>query len=309
LADIVVTEFIDEAALTGLAGYAVLYDRDLHKKADALLAAAADARALIVRNQTQVRGAVLDAAAKLKVVGRLGVGLDNIDLAACKARGIAVCPATGANDDSVAEYAIAAALILLRGAYASVPGMIAGEWPRAALMGGEVMGKTLGLVGFGGTARAAARRARALGMTVAACDPALSARDPAWNQARRLDLPALMAESDAISLHVPLTSETKRLIGAAELARCKPGAILINAARGGVLDEDAAIAALKSGRLGGLALDVFETEPLTAASGARFAGLENLILTPHIAGVTRESNVRISSLTVANVRRVLERVA
>jgi (S)-sulfolactate dehydrogenase len=309
LADIVVTEFIDEAALKDLAGYAVLYDRDLHRKPEALAQAAASARALIVRNQTQLRGALLAAARNLKVVGRLGVGLDNIDVAACKARGIAVCPATGANDDSVAEYVVAAALILLRGAYRASEAVAAGEWPREASMGGEALGKTLGLIGFGGTARAAARRAKALGMEVAACDPLLTKRDPAWNEARWMELPALLAESDVVSLHVPLTPETRRMIGAAEIARLRPGAILINAARGGVLDEGAAIAALKSGGLGGLAMDVFETEPLTREAGARFAGLKNLILTPHIAGVTRESNARISRVTVAAVRRVLEQGA
>jgi (S)-sulfolactate dehydrogenase len=310
LPDIVVTEFMDQAAVDDLArDYGVLYDRDLHRKPDALLAAAEDARALIVRNQTQVRGALLDAARKLKVIGRLGVGLDNIDLPACAARGIRVCPATGANDESVAEYVVAAALILLRGAYGATAEVAAGRWPREALMGGEAMGKTLGLIGFGGTARAAARRGRALGMEIAAHDPLLSADDAAWRGARRLGLPALLAESDVVSLHVPLNDTTRRMIGAAELARCKPGVVVINAARGGVLDEDAAIAALRSGRLGGLALDVFQTEPLTAAAGARFAGLPNLLLTPHIAGVTRESNVRISSVTAANVRRVLERGA
>lgn len=307
MADIVVTEFMDQAAVDDLArDYGVLYDRDLHEKPAALLAAVADARALVVRNQTQVRGALLGAARGLKVVGRLGVGLDNIDLPACAARGIRVCPATGANDESVAEYVVAAALILLRGAYRATAEVAAGRWPREALMGGEALGRTLGLVGFGGTARAAARRGRALGLEIAAFDPLLPADDAAWRGARRRGLPALLAESDVISLHVPLNDTTRRMIGAAELAACKPGAVVINAARGGVLDEDAAIAALKSGRLGGLALDVFETEPLTAAAGARFAGLPNLLLTPHIAGVTRESNVRISSVTAANVRRVLE---
>lgn len=307
MADIVVTEFMDQAAVDDLArDYGVLYDRDLHEKPAALLAAVADARALVVRNQTQVRGALLGAARGLKVVGRLGVGLDNIDLPACAARGIRVCPATGANDESVAEYVVAAALILLRGAYRATAEVAAGRWPREALMGGEALGRTLGLVGFGGTARAAARRGRALGLEIAAFYPLLPADDAAWRGARRRGLPALLAESDVISLHVPLNDTTRRMIGAAELAACKPGAVVINAARGGVLDEDAAIAALKSGRLGGLALDVFETEPLTAAAGARFAGLPNLLLTPHIAGVTRESNVRISSVTAANVRRVLE---
>ena len=292
--DIVVSEFIDEAALAGLAGYHVLYDPELHRDGAALIARAGDARGLIVRNQTQVRGALLERARRLKVIGRLGVGLDNIDLDACTRRGIAVCPATGANADAVAEYVIATAMILLRGAYGATGAVAAGTWPREALAGREIAGTTLGLVGFGFAARATMRRARALGMSVAAFDPHVDAGDPAWNDAKRKDLPALLAESDVISLHVPLMAATRRMIDAAALARCRPGAVIINTARGGVLDEEALIAALRAGRLGGAAL------------GARFAGIGNLILTPHIAGVTRESNARVSAVTVANVRRVLE---
>ena len=304
--DIVVAEFIDEAALAGLAGYDVLYDRELFRKPLELHRAVYSARGLIVRNQTQVRGPLLESAPALKVIGRLGVGLDNIDTQVCKNRGIAVCPATGANDDSVAEYVIAASLILLRPAYGAAPLMTAGRWPRAALMGGEIGGKTLGLVGFGAIARATAARAQALGMTTIAYDPHIPAADLAWTDTRRVDLHTLMAESDVVSLHVPLNPATRRMIGAPELARCKPGAIVVNAARGGVIDEEALVGALRAGKLGGAALDVFETEPMTAASGARFADVPGLVLTPHIAGVTRESNARVSAVTVANVRRVLE---
>ncbi|MCK6449450.1 MAG: hydroxyacid dehydrogenase [Alphaproteobacteria bacterium] len=304
--DVVVAEFIDEAALASLAGYDVLYDRDLYRKPLELHRAVYGARGLIVRNQTQVRGPLIDSAPALKVIGRLGVGLDNIDTQACRNRGIAVCPATGANDAAVAEYVIAAALILLRPAYGAAPLMTAGRWPRQALMGGEIGGKTLGLVGYGATARATAVRARALGMAIIACDPQIPAADLAWSDARKVDLHTLMAESDVISLHMPLTPATRRMIGAPDLARCKPGAILVNAARGGVIDEEALVGALRAGKLGGAALDVFESEPMTAQSGQRFTDVPNLILTPHIAGLTRESNARVSAVTVASVRRVLE---
>lgn len=307
---VVISEFMDEAAIAAeLAGLDVVYDPGLVDRPEDLAAAAARADALIVRNRTQVRGALLDAARDLTVVGRLGVGLDNIDLPACRARGIAIYPATGANDGAVAEYVIASALLLLRGAYGASAAVAAGAWPRNALMGREIAGKRLGLVGFGAIARETARRAAALGMAVAAHDPFVAADDPAWNpatgpvQSRALD--ALIAQSDVLSLHVPLTDRTRGLIDAAALARMPKGAILINAARGGVVDEAAVARALRSGHLGGAALDVFDREPLDAAAGAVFADVPNLILTPHIAGVTQESNVRVSAVTAQAVRRHL----
>ncbi|MEQ9606173.1 MAG: NAD(P)-dependent oxidoreductase, partial [Kiloniellaceae bacterium] len=265
------------------------------------------ARAHTVRNRTQVSAGVLAAGPTLEAVGRLGVGLDNIDMAACKARGLPVFPATGANDQAVAEYVIATTLVLLRGAYHAGAAMLAGDWPRQALMGHEVAGKTLGLVGFGAIARQIAARARALGMTVAAADPFVAADDAAWQDvARHESLESLLAAADAVSLHVPLTDKTRGLLGAAALAAMRPGAVLINTARGGVVDEAALAESLRQGHLGGAALDVFEKEPLGAAAAARFAGLANVILTPHIAGVTQEANVRVSALTAENVRRVLE---
>ncbi|MCJ2111027.1 3-phosphoglycerate dehydrogenase [Methylobacterium sp. E-025] len=308
---VVISEFMDEAAIAAeLAGFETLYDPTLVDRPDALRAALAGASGLIVRNRTQVRAGLLAAASDLRVVGRLGVGLDNIDLAACAARGIAVHPATGANDGAVAEYVIGTALLLLRGAYGASAQVAAGAWPRNALMGREIAGKRLGLVGFGAIARETARRAAALDMTVAAFDPHLAPDDAAWRLAHgavaSLTLDALVATSDVLSLHVPLTEATRDMIGPAAIARMRPGAILINAARGGVVDEAAVAAALRSGHLGGAALDVFAHEPVDAAGGAALIDVPNLILTPHIAGVTRESNVRVSAVTARAVRRSLE---
>jgi (S)-sulfolactate dehydrogenase len=302
MADIVITEFMDEAAIRAhLSAFDVHYDPKLVDQPDALLAAVAGARALVVRNRTQVRGALLAAAARLTVVGRLGVGLDNIDVPACEARGIAVYPATGANDLAVAEYVITAALVLLRRAWFASDAVAAGEWPRQRLMGRELSGKQLGLVGYGAIARQTALRARALGMRIGAHDPFLPAADAAWEGVRNLALADLLAGSDVVSLHVPLTAATTRLLDAAALARMKPDAILINAARGGVVDEGALVDALRAGRLGGAALDVFEREPVDATAGRMFAGVPNLLLTPHIAGVTVESNERVSAVTAQAV--------
>ncbi len=306
MTDIVISEFMDEAAVGDLSRrHDVFYDAALVDRPEELARRVADARALIVRNRTQVRGALLEAAAQLRCVGRLGVGLDNIDAAACRARGIAVYPATGANDVSVAEYVIATAMLLLRGAYAASNDVAEGRWPRNRLVGREIAGKQLGLVGFGAIARATATRAAALGMSIGAFDPYLPTGAPAWEEAERLELDDLLANSDVVSLHVPLTDQTRNLIDGGALARMKSDAILINAARGGVVDEAAACAALKEGRLGGAALDVFAEEPVSAELGRHFLGVPNLVLTPHIAGVTKESNVRVSWLIAEKVREHL----
>lgn len=306
MSDIVITEFMDEAAVDELrAKYSVHYDPSLADAQPNIAPLLAHTRALIVRNRTQVSGAMLDAGPNLLAVGRLGVGLDNIDQPACAARNVQVIPATGANDAAVAEYVITSAMILLRGAYHGVNQMRAGEWPRNAMMGAELGGKRLGVIGFGAIARQTASRARALGMQISAYDPLLAANHPAWAEVERCELPDLLARCNVISLHVPLLDSTRHLLNAAAFAQMKPGAIVINAARGGVLDEDALIAAMRTGHLGGAALDVFETEPLSAAAGARFDGLNNLILTPHVAGVTVESNQRVSALIATRIAEVL----
>ena len=305
--EIVITEFMDEAAIREiLAGRDLLYDPKLVDRPNDLLAQLSDARALIVRNRTQVRGALLETARKLEVVGRLGVGLDNIDVDACKARGITVHPATGANDLSVAEYVITAALVLLRRAWTATSEVTAGKWPRMTTIGREISGKTLGLIGLGNIARETATRARALGMQIVAFDPLLPADHAAWQLAKPCALKELLQAADVVSLHVPLLPSTKNMIGREQLASMRRGSIIINAARGGVLDEDAVIDSLRSGHLGGAALDVFDTEPLDAVRGAHFAETPNLLLTPHIAGVTEESNVRVSELIA---RRVLGHLA
>jgi (S)-sulfolactate dehydrogenase len=308
MAAIVISEFIDEDAIRAvLARLDVRYDATLVDRRSDLVAALADARALIVRNRTMVNADLLAQAPKLEAVGRLGVGLDNIDVAACKARGIAVYPATGANDIPVVEYVIAAMLMLLRGVYAARDAVLAGEWPRNKLIGGrEASGKRFGLIGFGGIGRKTAVVAAALGMEICAYDPHVAGGEAAWSQpwgeVRPLSLDVLLRESDVVSLHVPLTDETRNLLDAGRIAAMKPGAILINAARGGVLDEAALADALRSGALGGAALDVFAEEPLSAQRAQQFEGCRNLILTPHIAGLTVESNARVSRLVAEKIR-------
>jgi len=304
---IVVSEFMDERAVAQLgAGHDVLYDPGLVDDAARLRAEAAGADALVVRSRTQVRGELLAALARCRVVGRLGVGLDNIDLAGCAARGMQVFPATGANAASVAEYVVATAMLLLRGAYGATRQVAAGGWPREALgQGREIGGKTLGIVGFGAIGQLSATFARALGMQVLAHDALLAADDAAYARGgvARVGLDELLRRADVVSLHLPLRESTRGLFGAARLAAMKPGAVLINTARGGIVDEAALAAALRSGRLGGAALDVFDVEPLPVAP--HFEGCPNLLLTPHIAGVTAESNERVSFMVAAKVLEAL----
>ncbi|MEN0087903.1 MAG: hydroxyacid dehydrogenase [Pseudomonadota bacterium] len=300
MADIVITEFMDETAAASMPGS--LYDPTLVDKPQELAAALADARAIVVRNRTQVTADLLAGAPNLTCVGRLGVGLDNIDLDACAVHGVTVYPATGANDLSVAEYVITSAMALLRGAYLGSERVASGEWPRQEMSGRELAGKVMGLVGFGAIAREVAVRAKLLGMEVLATDPHVMADDPAWQLARNVSRDAVLENSDVISLHVPLTDGTRRMIDGPALSSMKSNAIVINAARGGVVDEAALVDALKADQLGGAALDVFETEPVTAETGTMFAGVPNLILTPHIAGVTQESNGRVSTLIAQRVR-------
>lgn len=308
MADIVITEFMDDAAVDTLrVDFDVLYDPGLADRQNDIPALLGDARALIVRNRTKVTGDLLDTGPKLVCVGRLGVGLDNIDQPACAERDVEVYPAFGANNLSVAEYVITTAAMLLRNAYARKHEMLAGDWPRQAASGREISGKALGLVGYGAIARDTAAIGRAFGMRIIGYDPFLPADHEAWSGAERMELPDLLAEADIISLHVPLTAGTRHMINADALATMKSGAILINAARGGVVDEATLVNALNTGEIAGAALDVFETEPLTAEAAETFRGAPNLILTPHIGGVTEESNTRVSAMIADKVAAHLNR--
>jgi (S)-sulfolactate dehydrogenase len=307
MARIVITEFIDEAVLPALrARHDVLYDAKLVDDVPRLLSEAAKADALIVRNRTQVRGDLLAALQRCKVIGRLGVGLDNIDVVGCQARGIEVIPATGANALSVAEYVIASAMLLLRGAYQSTSAVAAGLWPRTALSNGrEIGGKTLGLIGFGSIGQQTAQLAQGVGMRVIAYDAMMDADHPAFATLRvqPAGLDEIVVAADVISLHVPLVDSTRGLFSAERIAAMKKGAVLINTARGGIVDEVALAQALKRGHLGGAAIDVFAAEPLPISP--HFQDCPNLLLTPHIAGVSAESNERVSSLIAERVLKAL----
>lgn len=305
---VVITEFMDETAVSSLrASFRVSYDPNLVDDIPRLMSEVSDADAVIVRNRTQIRSDLLAACAKAAVIGRLGVGLDNIDVVACEARGIEVIPATGANALAVAEYVIGTAIVLLRGVYFSSDAVARGEWPRAPLSNGrEISGTCLGLIGFGGIGRLTAKLAQGLGMTVTAHDPMIPADSAVWAETgvRSRPLNQLVAKADVISIHVPLTPGTANLLSAERIALLKHGAIVINTSRGGIVDEPAMAAALREGHLGGAALDVFDREPL--GPGNVWEGCPRTILTPHVAGVTAESNVRVSTMIAAAVASALK---
>jgi D-3-phosphoglycerate dehydrogenase len=263
-----------------------------------------NADALIVRSAVQVGASMLERARKLRVIGRAGVGVDNIDLDAATKKGIAVMNTPGANAVAVAEHTIALMLALARHLTRADALTRAGKWEKKALQGTELRGKTLGIVGLGRVGMEVARRARAFGMELIAHDPFVSSVAAREAHIRMGTLDEVYAAADYLSLHVALTPQTAGMIGWASLKKIKRGARLVNCARGELVDEAALAAALQSGRLAGAALDVFAAEP---PKDSPLLGLDNVILTPHIAGSTRESQEAVGVQIAAQVREYLRR--
>lgn len=268
---------------------------------EALADALADVDAVVVRSSTRITRESLARADNLRVIGRAGVGVDNIDVDAATEKGIAVFNAPSGNTISAAELTMALLLAVVRRVPAAHASMRAGEWDRTSFAGSELYGKTLGLVGAGRIGGEVARRARAFGMTVIAYDPFLSE-----TRARGLeielvqDLDTVLSRSDVLSLHTPLTEQTAGLIGERELAMMKKNAVVLNAARGGVLDEAALASALADGTIAGAALDVYEEEPLPPEHPLRSA--PNVVLTPHLGASTREAQLNVA-VEIADVVR------
>jgi D-3-phosphoglycerate dehydrogenase len=267
-----------------------------------LVAAVSDARALVVRNRTQVTRQLLADAPRLELVGRAGVGLDNIDVAAADQAGVVVVAALGANAVSVAEHAVGLALGLARNLVSLDAATRGGRWERHA--GRELAGGTWGLLSAGVTARATGRLARGLGMSVLAHDPYVDPDSPELQELgiSLVELPQLFSASDVLSVHLPATPDTRGLVGAELLSHARPELLLINCGRGEVLDEDALADAIESGRIAGAGLDVRAVEPPVPG---RLERLSNVILTPHVAGITDASQQRIYEILCAEVRTVL----
>jgi D-3-phosphoglycerate dehydrogenase len=254
-----------------------------------LVKACADAHGILARLGT-ISTRVIDSAPYLRIIARHGVGVDAVDLEAATRRGVVVTTTGSENAAAVAEYTFALLLALVRKVLVADSGMRKGEWSREALVGMELDGRTLGIIGLGAIGRRVARQANGFGMRVLAFDPKIQdAQDPGI---ALTSLEDLLERSDVITLHTRLTSETARLIDARALARMKPGAYLVNTARGEVVDQAALIAALSSGALGGAALDTYEQEPLPVDSPLR--RLSNVVLSPHVAGQTGAALVRVA---------------
>jgi D-3-phosphoglycerate dehydrogenase len=260
--------------------------------------------ALVVRSETQVTAEVLDAARRLRVVGRAGVGVDNIDIDAATRHGVMVLNAPTGNTIAAAEHAVALMCALVRNVAAADASLKGGRWDRKAFMGSELREKTLGLLGLGKIGSEVARAASlGLLMRVIAHDPMVAPERAEQAGAELVDFDTLLREADVLSVHVPLTDATRGCIGAAELAAMRPGARVINVARGGIIDEAALAAALVSGHLAGAAVDVFTTEPVPASNPLLAA--PNTLLTPHLGASTLEAQVNVAFDVADQIAAVL----
>ncbi|MCL1634312.1 phosphoglycerate dehydrogenase [Luteimonas sp. SX5] len=255
--------------------------------------------ALLVRSATQVTAEAIDSAKQLKVIGRAGAGVDTIDVDAATARGIAVMNAPDGNTLAAAEHAISLLFALARHIPRADAGMKAGEWPKAGLTGFELEGKKLGVIGLGRIGSTVARKAQGIGMDVAAYDPFLPASAAGKGSVPLKPLDELLAKADIVTLHIPRTKETTNLLSEQNLRAMKKGAYVINAARGGLVDEDALLRLLDEGHLAGAALDTFATEPLQADSPLR--GHPKLILTPHLGASTSEAQQAVSTILAKQI--------
>ncbi len=256
-----------------------------------LLPLVADVSGIVVRSETKITAKVIAAAPLLKVVGRAGVGVDNIDVEAATARGIVVMNTPGGNTISTAELTFSMLMSLARKIPQAHASMKAGEWNRKAFSGTELLGKTLGVLGLGRIGTEVARRALAFGMRVLAYDPYITLARAQALQVEIAELEQIYAESDFITVHMPATSETKNMLNTATFAKMKRGVRLLNCARGGIINETDLLAAVQSGQVAGAALDVYETEPLAADSPLR--GLPQIIMTPHLGASTEEAQENV----------------
>ena len=288
----------DGLALFRDAGWTVEISEPIKDPA-ALSQALTGVDALLVRSATAVTAASIEHANALRVIGRAGAGVDAIDVDAATARGIAVMNAPDGNTLAAAEHALSLLFALARHVPRADAGMKAGEWPKAGLTGFEIEGKNLGVIGLGRIGGTVARKARALGMEVAAYDPFLPPSAAGHGSVPLKTLDELLTWADVVTLHIPRTKETTHLLNAETLARLKPGAYVINAARGGLVDEAALLAALDNGHIAGAALDTFATEPLPADSPLR--AHPNLVLTPHLGASTGEAQQAVSTILARQV--------
>ena len=292
---ILITEFMNQSAIDLLnKKFDIIYDNKLWNKEELLKKNIQEVDCIVVRNKTQLNSSVLLKAKKLKFIGRLGVGLDNIDTNFSELKNIKVQIATGMNADSVAEYVINCSLSLLR----KLPNLntktLKGEWPRTTISSNELQGKTLGIIGFGLIGRKVANLATAFGVNILAYDPYLNQNDFEKNIIKLTTLEKIFSMADIISIHLPLSENTLNLINQNSFLKMKNKPLIINSSRGGIINEEDLLDAYFKKHISGFAIDVYQNEPVEKNFLNKIKPDMNCILTPHIAGITEESNERVS---------------
>ena len=296
---ILITEFINQNSLNNLNNkFEVKNNEKLWENINELNHIIKDYDGLIVRNKTQVNLNLLKKGSNLKFIGRLGVGLDNIDTKYCKLKNIHVQPAAGMNADSVAEYVVSSSMSLIKKIPMFHNGTARGDWPRTTIKSAEIKKKCLGIIGFGTIGKKVAEYALKNELKVLAYDPYLPVLNDKEINTKFSNLTEIYEQSDIISLHLPLTEETKNLINKLSFSQMKKKPIIINTSRGSIVNEIDLINAYNKNLISGFALDVFETEPIKSELYKKINPEMNCILTPHISGVTTESNIRVSDFIV-----------
>jgi D-3-phosphoglycerate dehydrogenase len=268
-----------------------------------LLEAIADADGLVIRSGTKVTAEVIEAARQLQVIGRAGIGVDNVDVPAATARGVVVMNTPGGNSVTTAEHAVALLISLARHIPQATASMKAGKWDKKRFMGTELYNRTLGVVGLGNIGHIVADRGKGLGMKVIGHDPYLTEQAAAMLDVERVSFDDLLARADVITVHVPRTKDTRGMLGREAFAKVKPGVLVINAARGGIVDEDALLEALEEDRVGGAALDVFIQEP--PGTDHPLVQHERVICTPHLGASTEQAQLNVSVAVAEQVRDFL----
>lgn len=299
---VLIADPIEASGLTALEGVAAV-DIKTGLPAEELEAIIGEYDALMVRSQTKVTAAIIEAGAKLKIIGRAGVGVDNIDVPAATRRGILVVNSPAGNTIAAAEHSLAMMMALSRHIPAADASTKAGEWKRSKFMGSELYDKTLGVIGLGKIGSHVASVAQALGMKVVAYDPFVTPERASELGVSLASVSELVSLADYVTVHVPKTPETTHLLDAAMLAKAKPGVRIVNCARGGIIDEEALVEAIKSGHVAGAALDVFEQEPLDKQA-LRDLG-EKVILTPHLGASTEEAQLNVAIDVAEQIAEVL----
>tara|TARA_B100001057_G_C22779312_1_gene922981 strand:- start:623 stop:1546 length:924 start_codon:yes stop_codon:yes gene_type:complete len=299
---ILITEFINQNSLDNLKKkFQIKYDEKIFEDKLKIENIIHNYEGLIVRNKTQVDSNVLKNAKKLKFIGRLGVGLDNIDIEFCKNKNIHVQPATGMNADSVAEYVVSSSMSLIKKIPMFHNGTIKGEWPRTIIMSTEINQKFLGIIGFGTIGKKVAEYCGKNGLKILAYDPYVNEKNDTAIDVKLSNLKEIYEKSDIISIHLPLTNETKNMINKSSFSKMKNKPIIINTSRGSIINENDLIKAYHENIISGFALDVFENEPIESNFYNKIIPGMNCILTPHISGVTVESNIRVSNFIVKKI--------